>query len=68
MKTELQLDPDLFCFAIHVNPDHSWVPLTRTTMNSTANFLSSLVKDTTDIHAEEDEEDIDIADQEFEMG
>ena len=68
MKAELKLDPDLFCFPIHVNPDHSWDPLTRTTTNSTVNFLTSLVADTIDIHAEEDSEEVAITDQEFEMG
>ena len=68
MKNELSLDPDLYCFPIHVNPDHSWDPITRTTKNSTINFLTSLVADTSDIHAEETEEEVREEEQEFEMG
>ena len=67
IKSELGLDPDLYCFPIHVNPDHSWDPSTRTTTNSTVDFLSDLVEETADLQGDEDDEEVPEVGQAFEM-
>ena len=67
LKAEFQVDPDLYCYPIHINPDHEWIAESRTIRNSTVDFLSTLVADMVALQPDLPAEGIEEDDEDYEM-